>query len=280
MITMGAVTITVLVDNLAPEPLVPEYGFAALVASDAGEILFDTGQLDALVRNADVLGIDLKRPRMLVLSHGHYDHTGGLAELFKINPELTVFFHPGLSSGHYSCHPGKPVRNISMPEPSRRIFEAIPAARRRETIAPCELLPGIKITGEIPRLTAFEDPGGPFFCEFECCSADSIPDDLSLWIETPAGLVILAGCCHAGLVNTVETIRQASGIDRVRGIIGGLHLLNASPERLAATIAAIRAWKLEFLIPCHCTGENAVELMRAELGDIVQPGHADLSITV
>ncbi|MGE4565463.1 MAG: MBL fold metallo-hydrolase, partial [Victivallaceae bacterium] len=89
-----------------------------------------------------------------------------------------------------------------------------------------------------------------------------------------------AGCCHAGLVNTVETIRHASGIDRVRGIIGGLHLLNASPERLSVTVAAIRAWELEFLIPCHCTGENAIDLMRAELGGIVRPGHAGVSITV
>ncbi|MGE4564916.1 MAG: MBL fold metallo-hydrolase, partial [Victivallaceae bacterium] len=125
MIEADSVTVTVLVDNLAPEPLVPEYGFAALVTSDTGAILFDTGQLDALVRNAAILGIDLGLPRILVLSHGHYDHTGGLAELFQINPELTVFFHPGLSSGHYSLHPGKPVKNISMPEPSRRVFEGI-----------------------------------------------------------------------------------------------------------------------------------------------------------
>lgn len=272
--------VTLLADNLAGDGLTAEHGLSFQIRASGRSVLFDTGQGGALFSNAEALGIDLARPEMLVLSHGHYDHTGGLPELLRINPALNVCCHPGVAMRHFSLHPGKPVKEISMPEPARRALDRIPAERLRMTGRPAEILPGMFVTGEIPRRTPFEDPGGPFFLDPEGREPDPIRDDMAVWIGTPAGLVIVLGCCHAGLVNTVEYIRRLSRTDRIRGIVGGMHLLHASAERLEKTCEKLREWAPDFVIPCHCTGEEAVAFMRARLGGSVRPGCAGMTFSV
>lgn len=106
----------------------------------------------------------------------------------------------------------------------------------------------------MPRQSDFEDVGGPFFLDPDSHAGDLIEDDQSMWFETDDGLVILLGCCHAGLSNTVEHIRKFSGIQKVKGIIGGMHLVNADQNRLDRTFAVMKEWKPAFLVPCHCTG--------------------------
>jgi len=96
-----------------------------------------------------------------------------------------------------------------------------------------------------------------------------------MWFETDEGLVVLLGCCHAGVVNTIDYIRKVSGIDKVIGVIGGMHLVNADQNRLDRTFKAMSAWRPAFLVPCHCTGTNAAEQMLSALGSgIVSPGCA------
>jgi len=274
-------TITVLVDNYSRKGLATEHGLSLFIRSSAGSILFDTGQSGhVLTANAEALGVDLTRPEILVLSHGHYDHTGGVPEALKADPRAVVYCHPGVEIGRFSRHADGELHDISMPGPARMALERHPRELRHNVNRPCEILPGIHLTGEIPRRSSFEDTGGPFFLDRECLVPDIIRDDMALWIETPGGLVIVLGCGHSGVVNTVERIRELSGVERVRGILGGMHLVHASGERLTETCDKLREWAPEFVIPCHCTGEAVEEFLRLRVGDAVRPGYVGLTLTV
>lgn len=271
------VKITVLVDYDAEEGLDTEHGFAAWVEVGDHSILFDTGQASATQANAARLGIDLRKAEILVLSHGHFDHTGSVPEFLACNTTARVYFAHGLDIDRYSCKPGTPVRSIGIPEASRQALAALPVKRRRELTQPEYILPRVGLTGPVPRISSFEDVGGPFYLDPHSIQEDLIQDDQSMWFETDAGLVILLGCCHAGLVNTIEYIRNISGIQKVHGVIGGMHLVNADQQRLNKTLMAIALLQPEFLIPCHCTGANAGEQMLEKFGKkIVQRGHAGL----
>ncbi|MEA5098173.1 MAG: MBL fold metallo-hydrolase [Burkholderiaceae bacterium] len=273
------VTITVLVDYAANEGLETEHGFAAWVKVGDHAILFDTGQLGVMQANATKLGLDLKKAEALVLSHGHFDHTGTLPQFLAENASAKVYFAHGLYIDRYSCKPGTPVRSIGMPQASREALMALPAGRLHELTQPQYLMPGVGLTGPVPRQSSFEDVGGPFFLDPDSVRDDLIEDDQSMWFETEGGLVILLGCCHAGLVNTINHIRHFSGIEKVKGVIGGMHLVNADQRRLDRTFAAMAEWQPQFLVPCHCTGANAAQQMQETLGEkIVQIGHAGMTI--
>lgn len=270
--------IRILVDNKVNDALCEEHGFSAWIDASDRRILFDTGQGKALAPNAAMLGCDLTRVNILVLSHGHYDHSGTVSHLVRNNPAIQVYCHAGCFVPRYSIRTGEAPRSISMAVADQDAIIALPDDQLRWITAPGQIIPGIGVTGPIPRLNPLEDPGGPFFLDPEGHHPDPIEDDMALWIETDRGLIIITGCCHAGLINTVEHIRSVSGIEKVRGVIGGLHLLNASRERLEATGSALRQWNPEFVIPCHCTGEEAKTFLQDELGTMIIPGYAGLEL--
>ena len=267
--------ITLVVDNEAGNGLVAEHGFAAWIEAGEHRILFDTGQGTAFIPNCTALGIDLSRADALVLSHGHYDHTGGIPDFLACNVDAPVFVGAGYDVHRYSCHPGKPARDIGLVDPVRSILQALPEHRLITLATPRYIFPGIGVSGPIPRLTPFEDTGGPFFLDADQQQPDSLNDDLSMWFETAEGLLILTGCCHSGLVNTIQYIRQVSGIERVHGVIGGLHLLQASEDRLQQTLRFLDDCAPDLLVPCHCTGEAAIQRIFQEFGaDRVSAGGA------
>ncbi len=262
--------ITLIVDNEAPPGLVAEHGFAAWIDTGKEHFLFDTGQGDALVPNAGALGIDLNRASALILSHGHYDHTGAIPAFLAVNRHAPVIHGRDATIRRFSCRPDEqPPRQIGMTDTVLQALEQLPPERHIVLDAPCYLQTGIGITGPVPRHSSFEDTGGPFYLDAGKVQPDLIEDDLSLWFETADGLVILTGCCHSGLVNTVTYAQRISGISRIHGIIGGLHLLNAGPERLEATLAFLHECTPDFLLPCHCTGVHIVDRLRTEFGDAV-----------
>jgi 7,8-dihydropterin-6-yl-methyl-4-(beta-D-ribofuranosyl)aminobenzene 5'-phosphate synthase len=168
-----------------------------------------------------------------------------------------------------------------MAEEVRQALCGLPAERRIVLDGPRYLRRGIGITGPVPRNSGFEDTGGPFYLGADKLQPDPITDDLSLWFETGDGLVILTGCCHSGLVNTVRQAQRISGMTRIRGIIGGLHLLNAGAERLDATLAFLHECAPDFLLPCHCTGAQVIERLHAEFGEaVVRSGGAGKTIGI
>jgi 7,8-dihydropterin-6-yl-methyl-4-(beta-D-ribofuranosyl)aminobenzene 5'-phosphate synthase len=262
------VKITVLVDNQAGEGLAAEHGLSLWIEAKTTRILFDTGQGGALAANARNLGISLDQTDVLILSHGHFDHTGGIPHVLEHAGEIEVYSHPAVIQPRYSIHARTP-RPIQMPSEARTALNRLPSERVHWIREATTLVPGIELTGPIPRDTRYEDPGGPFFLDPEGAHPDSIEDDMALWIDTPAGLIVCVGCCHAGLVNTLNHVTRLSDTKRIRAIIGGLHLLNASDERLDRTIATLRFLAPDRIIPCHCTGDHAVQALAAALGDRV-----------
>ena len=263
------INLTILVDNEALEGLIIEHGFAAWISVGDKHILYDTGAGAALLPNITSLRIDPSQASILVLSHGHYDHTGGISDFLSINPTVELYVAQSSDVPRYSCHPDTQPRAIGMSAHNQDALQNLPASRFHELHAPLQLMDGIGVTGPIPRCCSFEDTGGPFFLDPLKQRVDMIKDDQALWFETTGGLVIALGCCHAGIVNTVDYIRKISGITQVRGIVGGLHLVNASTFRIDNTLQTLQDWQLEFLVPCHCTGAAAVKKLHQVLGSEV-----------
>ncbi|MEJ2660119.1 MAG: MBL fold metallo-hydrolase [Desulfobacteraceae bacterium] len=272
-ISNSKVHMVILVDNLATKGLLHEHGFSLWIDMGSERILFDTGQGPALVSNLSKLNIDCSRTDHLVLSHGHYDHTGGLRHVLDHAPPIHVHCHPGVVQPRYSIHRGT-SRSIKMPRSSGIALNHLPATRLHWVLQPTMLSRRVGLSGPIPRLTAYEDTGGPFYLDPEGRRPDPITDDLALWIRTGKGLVVCLGCCHAGLINTLDHILQLNPGQRINTVIGGFHLLHADNDRLQRTVSALRKFSPERIIACHCTGEQAVAVLRDNLGERVSQGAA------
>lgn len=269
------VKVTILADNRAGEGLLAEHGLSMWIESDGKRVLFDTGQ-GALEFNARVLGVDLRETDVLVLSHGHYDHTGGIPVVLRDARGAEIFCHPGVAIARYAIRDGK-AKPIQMPREAMTSMEKSPPERLHPVQRPVILSGRVGLTGPIPRATDFEDTGGPFFLDPEGEAADPIEDDLALWIRTEDGLVVCAGCSHAGIVNTLDHVRGLAGGQRIRAVIGGLHLIEASRRRLDRTIGALRLMEPDIIVPCHCTGEKAVAALKDAFGERVSPGAAGMT---
>lgn len=258
-------------DNHAGDGLIDEHGLSMWIKTAGKTILFDTGQGSAFGKNAHRLGMDLSETDALVLSHGHYDHTGGIPQVLREAPEVDVYCHPGVVRPRYAIRNGT-AKAIQIPRESKAAIDALSSKHLHWIQHPMMLSDAIGITGFIPRKTDFEDTGGAFYLDPERKCPDLIDDDLALWIRTDQGLVVCLGCCHAGLVNTIHHIRSISGTDRIRAIIGGLHLMNAESQRIEQTVDALRSFSPDIIVPCHCTGDNALALLLNALGERVETG--------
>jgi len=276
-VNSASMEVTILVDNRAADGLVDEHGLSIWIEAGDRKVLFDTGQGSALPTNAASLHVDLKETDAIVLSHGHFDHTGGVAHVLRSAGPIDTYCHPGVVLPRYSIRNRAP-RQIQMPGGTMVAIDRLPQQQLHWVQQPIWLSGTIGITGPIPRETSFEDTGGPFYLDPGARRADRISDELALWVRTDRGLVVCVGCCHAGVVNTLNFILRLNPGSKIRSVVGGMHLLNASADRLDQTIAALRALGPELLVPCHCTGEGAVERMLAAFGDRALWGHSGLRL--
>ena len=267
--TCDPVEITVLVDDQAGEGLASEHGLSLWIAAGKRRILFDTGQGAVLAPNARRLGVPLEETETVVLSHGHYDHTGGLGDVLTSAPGANLVLHPDATATRYSVGPSRTARSIGMPEDVRVLVERMPCDKVTWSDRPVNLASHIGVTGPIARRTSFERSRGPFFLDGHGQLQDPITDDQALWIATPTGLVVCVGCCHAGLVNTLDHVRRVTGVFEVRAVLGGFHLTSANSQRLRQTIEALRTIAPDLVVPCHCTGQRAVGLLQEAFGDRV-----------
>jgi 7,8-dihydropterin-6-yl-methyl-4-(beta-D-ribofuranosyl)aminobenzene 5'-phosphate synthase len=267
----GSLRLTVLVENnVSRADLRPEHGFAVWIETDAGRVLFDTGQGGALVPNAQELGVDLSTADAVVLSHGHYDHTGGLPGALNAAPHAAVFAHLAAFEPKYALGEGGAARSIGMPAKAAQAL-ARHAGDLIETARPTEILPGLFVTGQVPHTTDFEDTGGPFYLDEACTRPDPLLDDQALYFTSIEGVVIVLGCAHAGVVNAMRHVATITGADTIHCVLGGMHLVNASDERIDMTAAAFRDLGVASLGPAHCTGERAIARFRGEFADRLFP---------
>jgi len=270
------VKITILVENTTPAPgFIGEYGFAALVTVDERKFLFDTGSADAIFNNASAKGIDLAEINDLIISHGHFDHTGAVIPFLHMGNKKKVYAHSQIFKKRYVVQKEE-QKEIGVSFSSQEI--RLNGSEFITTDNFTEIHPGVFVTGEIPRVNNYEDAGGNFWVEDgEKLAADKIIDDMSMVINHPEGLIIISGCAHAGIINTISYARQKTGQNKILAFIGGTHLINASEERIAKTVAALKELDVQKIIPCHCTGFNALLKLRNELGDRVVKGETAMS---
>lgn len=252
-------TIAILVDNTASGSFACEHGLSFWIEYGDKRVLFDTGQSDIIARNAKLLGINLAGAETIVLSHGHYDHTGGLSAVLDVAPQATIYLHPAALKPKFGRKNNK-TRAIGISDSTKEMI--ISRAKNGKVIwteSPTEVSTGLFVTSRIPRITDFEDVGGAFFVDSDCRRADTLPDDQAMFFDSPKGLVVLLGCAHSGVVNTLHYVAKLSGQKRIYAVIGGMHLLNASAERIERTIDVFRQYDVRRIAPAHCTGNNAVE---------------------
>jgi len=259
--------VTVLCENsvMRPRGLLGEHGFAALVERDGETVLFDTGQGLALFQNAQTLGIDLASVKKVVLSHGHNDHTGGLAGLLELGGEPDIYAHPDVFMSRYWEAKGASKEQISIPF-SRSYYEDL-GARFHLSEKSQEVAGGIVTTGEVERVTPFEKGDASLFRSPEDGGGKDLqPDDLSLVIEGEEGLIVLLGCAHAGLVNILNHVKGMFPGKKIRTVMGGTHLGFSGEEQLAGTIEAMTKMGIEQVGASHCTGLAGASRLREALG--------------
>jgi 7,8-dihydropterin-6-yl-methyl-4-(beta-D-ribofuranosyl)aminobenzene 5'-phosphate synthase len=262
---VASLKVTILSTMLAEEGM-GEWGFSALVEADGRRILFDTGlRPETVLQNARELDIDLSTVTDVVLSHHHGDHTGGLLalrrELSAKNPTALSRIHvaPGIFLGRRRPGSNEETNPTIALKAGMEATGAIFVEHRK----PEEIFPGIWLTGPVPRPNPEKYWGPPAsIVTSKGLVPDSIPEDMSLLIQTDKGFVVVAGCGHAGTVNTVEYGRKILGAEPVYAIIGGLHLFAAPDSALAWTASRLRSAHLGYLLGAHCTGIEAVFRIR------------------
>jgi 7,8-dihydropterin-6-yl-methyl-4-(beta-D-ribofuranosyl)aminobenzene 5'-phosphate synthase len=245
-----------------------EWGFAALIEVDGRRILLDTGaRPETVLRNVEEMRVDLSNVSEVVLTHNHADHTGGLLELRRAlmakSPAALSRVHVPAGIFTSRLADGREAGGL---RPIKASFEQLGGVFI-EHDAPFELVPGVWLLGPVPRVHPERNwsatgrlqlPGGPV--------EDNVPEDTAIAVNTRSGLVVISGCGHAGIINTLEYARKAIADVPIEAAIGGFHLFAASDEVLEWTGGRLKALGVRNLLGAHCTGIEAVFRLRQLIG--------------
>jgi len=246
--------------------LIGEHGFCAHLEAGGRKILWDAGQGFCLPHNAPRLGVDLKKVDLIALSHGHFDHTGGLAHALAARGGGEVVCHP-------ACFERKKARrnlfgrvvevSIGMPASRSQLKELGGGFNFEEDSK--ELAPGVHFFTSIPMTNDYEEIEPGFFVDTpEGERPDTLPDDAALAVVTDKGVSVILGCAHRGIVNTLTHIQSRLACDGFYSVWGGTHMVDRTAEAVAAEIAALRELKVNMIATAHCTGfQNEMKLAEA-----------------
>ena len=242
-----------------------------VVGGKATTCMFDYG-LDpsGVLSNIGLLGVDVGGAAAFSLSHGHWDHYTSAVEILKrhaprIARAATFYVGEEAFARRYSLRPGQ-TEPTDYGRFRREDLEALGLAVR-EVKTRVEIIPGAYLTGSIERVTAYEQVPQTFLVQRgEKLEHDTFPGEQALVVEVKGkGLVVISGCAHAGIVNTVRQARRIAGTDKVHAIMGGFHLTGAKPEVIQSTVADVKAMRPDYIVPAHCSGFEAMVAFSREM---------------
>ena len=261
--------ITTLIENNQDEKkeLINEHGLSLYIEVDGLNILFDTGQTGDFIKNAKILKKDLNSLDYMIISHGHYDHSGGLKKLVNLlneYPKLVVgaeFFNP-----KYKMIDEQTYKYNGNPFDEKFILDhSIPLKKVEEGIF--YITDTIMLFHHFLRKNDFEKRNEKFYImENNLSTHDDFDDEIVLGITTGKGLVVIVGCSHVGIVNILSSITEKTGMP-IYAVIGGTHLVEADEMRIQKTLDAFRAMNIKFIAVSHCTGEEGIKRIQQEFSD-------------
>jgi 7,8-dihydropterin-6-yl-methyl-4-(beta-D-ribofuranosyl)aminobenzene 5'-phosphate synthase len=273
------VRITTLSENTAQLGFLGEWGLSILVETETAKVLLDTGLSISAVYNADLIGIDLSTIDTIVLSHAHGDHTGGLRDVLRrVRKQVQVIAHPDIWIPKYVVY-GEMSRYAGIPY-AREDLESLGASFNL-TKKPFEISGDIMTTGEIEMTTDYETIDDRLFVKrANNMVPDPLADDLAIVVGTTEGLILITGCAHRGIVNTVRQVQKLTRGEYIHTIIGGTHLMVASPERIEKTANELKGLGLQRLGVSHCTGFSASAALAKEFSEVFFLNNAGTQITL
>ena len=270
------VRITTLSENTANYGFLAEWGLSILVEVDGTRVLMDTGLGFSAVHNAQLMGIDLTTIDRIVLSHGHADHTGGLRDVLKLKGEVEIIAHPDIWEAKYVQRSQDALQYIGIPFAKEELESR--GARFNLTREPVQITEHIITTGGIPMLSSYESIDNNLFVKEDGIYPDPLADDLALILDTDFGLVVILGCGHRGIVNTLRHAQKLTGKEMIYAAIGGIHLFRASDEQIELTIAELQSMGIQKLGVSHCTGFKASTRLAQEFPGVFFQNNAGTRI--
>lgn len=272
------VDVTILCDNTVnTRGLFAEHGLSILLERTGRQVLFDVGQTTSVVHNASVLDIKFHNPP-IILSHGHYDHTGGLRSLIRTFSAMDIVAHPDIFTERFSIAGlEREVSSVGIPISKEELMYR--GAHLHLQKEPKEVIEGIWATGQIYRPIPEDQSITGLFLDSGGRIKDHVADDMAIIVEGAQKSILLLGCAHAGVRNTVE---QAETItDKpVYGIIGGMHLINAKESQIRALATFLKERGITYIAASHCTGWNAAGILSTQFKFIFTAVGAKLRIHV
>lgn len=269
MWTKSELRITTLIENMPDEEgrLLAEHGLSLHIEFDGRRILFDTGQTGDFVKNAAGLGINLKDLDDIMISHGHYDHSGGMMTLLSEIDRSTPFYvgegffepkYKHLSDGTYRYN-GNPFAEKELSD------EKVDIRIVKEDVT--KLSEKILIFKNFPAVSGFEKMNEKFVLpQGEAYIRDEFREEIALGLRTSRGLVLIVGCSHVGICNILQAVSERVG-DPIYAVLGGTHLMEADEERLEKTMEVFREFGVQCVAVSHCTGEQGIALARENFGE-------------
>ena len=245
-----------------------EWGLSILVETDDNSILVDTGRSIVAAHNALFMDIDLKRIEKIVFSHGHEDHTGGLLNILRLRKKpIEIIAHPDVwDLKYWRVSEKEDFGYIGIPYP-REMAESLGASFNLTT-EPVWISEDIVTSGEVPMVTEYETIDKSAFVKTgDGFEQDPLRDDQTLFVKSDKGLVIVSGCAHRGIINTIKHAQKLTGCDDIYAVIGGIHLFGASKERIERTIEEFRRLDIKKIGVSHCTGPYAGAILSQEFKD-------------
>lgn len=255
------INMTILCENCVGWPgLMGEHGFSVLIERDGRRLLFDTGPGASLPQNTKILGKSLAGIEAILISHGHYDHTGGLKWAIQQTGPVDVFAHPAMFAAHMAKSPifgGAEPRKVGCPFTESELKQA--GARFQWKPQSEEIFPGIWFISGIERRAEYvpQDPQLVLQNGSGGFDIDPIEEDASLLLLTRTDPVLVLGCAHAGVLNILDHVRDRMGFRKLRAVLGGTHLMFFQAEQVERVIERFEAMAVEQVAVSHCTGMRA-----------------------